>query len=558
MDKCFSSSVCNILKVAENEMLNMHHPYVGSEHLLLSLLKNNNINKYCFKHNLTYKNFKKELLNTIGSSNKKSEVILYTPLLNLIIDKAYNMANDDDKEVDEYYLFKSLLNEEDGIAIRILDNMAINKNEILNEINKPKLLNELGINLNNNYKESVYLRDNEIKEIMQVLLRKNKNNPILIGKSGVGKSAIVYELANRIKEGKVPNKLKDYEIYLINTSTLVAGTKYRGEFESRVNNLIKEIINNKNIILFIDEIHTLVKTGASDGSIDAANILKPYLARGDIKVIGATTIEEYNNYIKKDSALNRRFTPVMINEPNLDQMNTILNKVKNNYEKYFNVKISKKVINNLIMLCDKYMPNICNPDKCLEILDTTCSKKAFDEENEITIDDIQNTILSRINYHFYDNDKLNSLFNELKNKYNEGEIRNIFNLLKSSDSKKYLIFDGVDYKNKVKIVKYIASKLDVNLISIDCKEYSDEYGVNKLLGNNFLFNYLSENPSSFIMFNNYNDSSRSLYNVINTMINSGYITNNSNDKLYLNNSVIFLLNNSENSIGFNNNLLIDA
>jgi len=559
MDKCFNNSVCNILKVAEKEMLDCRHPYVGTEHLLLSLLKNDNISNICYKFKLTYKSFKDELLRVIGSASKKSEVILYTPLLKIVIDKAYNKAYDDHKDMDEYYLLSSLFSEQDGIALRVVDNMGVDINALVKEINKPSLIYELGVSLNDKSSDGVYLRENEINEIMQILLRKNKNNPLLIGHSGVGKTAVVEELARRIKEGKVPSLLKNYEIILINTSTLIAGTKYRGEFESRVNNLVKEVIKCKNIILFIDEIHTIVKTGASDGSIDAANILKPYLARGDIKVIGATTTEEYNEYIKKDPALVRRFTPVIINEPSLKDMESIMQKVRKSYEDYYYLRIDKKCLNYLIELADKYLPHLYNPDKSIEILDTVCSKKILDNNgNILSKEDIFNCISSRINMTNINNDTLNNLYEELKKEYNEQNFKSIFNLIRDNKLNKYLILSG-DNKTKNKIISLIAKKLNINLIDIDCREYNDEYSINKLINNNYLYNKLEENPYSFIVFNNYDESNKILYNMINTMITSGYITNSNNEKLYLNNSIIFIMNkDSKNKIGFNNNLLITS
>ena len=261
MDKCYNKAVIEILKDAENEMLDLHHPYVGTEHLLLSLLKKDKIKKICYKYNLTYTNFRNCLINVVGMSSKRSEQILYTPLLKLVIDKAYNKSYDDHRDMDELYLLTALFNETDGIALRIVDNMGISVKEVTKELNKPSFTTELGINLNEKYSDDkILLREKEIKEIMQILLRRNKNNPLLIGKAGVGKTAIVEELARMIKKGEVPNRLKDKQIILINTASLIAGTKYRGEFEERVNNLIKEVINQKNIILFIDEIHNIVKT----------------------------------------------------------------------------------------------------------------------------------------------------------------------------------------------------------------------------------------------------------------------------------------------------------
>lgn len=561
MDKCFNKSVCRILEIAEQEMLNCHHPYVGTEHLLLALLKNNNIREICIKYNLTYKNFKKELIKVIGMASKESVNILYTPLLKIVIENASKKANKEQKELDEFYLLSSLLNEQDGIALQIVSNMGVDTESLTNEINKPSLIYQLGVSLNEKESDRVYLRDKEINEVMEILLRKNKNNPLLIGHAGVGKTAIAYELAHMIKEGNVPDKLKNKEIVLINTSTLIAGTKYRGEFELRVNNLIKEVMKCKNIILFIDEIHTIVKTGASDGSIDAANILKPYLARGDIKIIGATTYEEYNEYIKKDPALVRRFTPVMVNEPSNKDMLTIMDKVKKNYESFYDLKINKNTIKYLIDITYKYLPNLYNPDKCIEVLDTVCSKKLIDmyKDNSknkiISNEDIYDVIKNRVNISTLREDKINELYDELKEKYNEKIVKNIVNLIKDNKFNKYMILDGLDKNNKIKIIKYISSKFNINMININCEEYNDDYSLSKLLSNDYLYNKLEEYPFSFIVFNNYDEANKVLYNLIKTMINSGYITNSLNKKLYLNNSIIFLLNNKEESnLGFNNNL----
>ena len=561
MDKCFNKSVCRILEIAEQEMLNCHHPYVGTEHLLLALLKNNNISEICIKYNLTYKNFKKELIKVIGMASKESVNILYTPLLKIVIENASKKANKEQKELDEFYLLSSLLNEQDGIALQIVSNMGVDTESLTNEINKPSLIYQLGVSLNEKESDRVYLREKEINEVMEILLRKNKNNPLLIGHAGVGKTAIAYELAHMIKEGNVPDKLKNKEIVLINTSTLIAGTKYRGEFELRVNNLIKEVMKCKNIILFIDEIHTIVKTGASDGSIDAANILKPYLARGDIKIIGATTYEEYNEYIKKDPALVRRFTPVMVNEPSNKDMLTIMDKVKKNYESFYDLKINKNTIKYLIDITDKYLPNLYNPDKCIEVLDTVCSKKLIDmyKDNSknkiISNEDIYDVIKNRVNISTLREDKINELYDELKEKYNEKIVKNIVNLIKDNRFNKYMILDGLDKNNKIKIIKYISSKFNINMININCEEYNDDYSLSKLLSNDYLYNKLEEYPFSFIVFNNYDEANKVLYNLIKTMINSGYITNSLNKKLYLNNSIIFLLNNKEESnLGFNNNL----
>ena len=556
MKNCYNSETNKILKVAEKEMLSCHHPYVGTEHLLLSLLKNKNISKICYKYNLNYYNYKKNLLKIIGSATKESKYILYTPLLKLVINKARENSDKDNKELDEYYLLSSLLSYKDGIGYSIVNNMGIDLDALTLELNNQGVLNEFGTVLNDEATDKIYLRDKEITNIMEVLLRKNKNNPLLIGHAGVGKTALVKELARRIKVGDVPVELKNKKIISVQVSTLISGTKYRGEFEARVNDLIKECIKNKNIILFIDEIHTIMKTGSSEGAIDAGNILKPYLCSGDIKIIGATTISEYNEYIKKDQALLRRFTPIMVNEPSLKDMEFILNKVKKSYEEYYKLKINKNIVNYIICNTDKYMPNLYNPDKSIEVLDTVCSKKILDnyvnksKDMNIKMIDVDNLIKERVNIINIDDNKFNEVKCELEKKYNELIVKNIMNIIRDNKFNKYMFLNG-ESKSKEKIISYIANKLGINLININCLEFNDEFGVNKLINNNYLYDKIDENPYSIICFNNYDKAGRIIRNLVDSMISNGYVSNMNNEKVYLNNSIIFVFNNEETSrIGF--------
>ena len=463
----------------------------------------------------------------------------------------------DNKELDEYYLLSSLLSYKDGIGYSIVNNMGIDLDALALELNNQGVLSEFGTVLNDEVTDKIYLRDKEITNIMEVLLRKNKNNPLLIGHAGVGKTALVKELARRIKVGDVPVELKDKKIISVQVSSLISGTKYRGEFEARVNDLIKECIKNKNIILFIDEIHTIMKTGSSEGAIDAGNILKPYLCSGDIKIIGATTISEYNEYIKKDQALLRRFTPIMVNEPSLKDMEFILNKVKKSYEVYYKLKINKNIVNYIISNTDKYMPNLYNPDKSIEVLDTVCSKKILDnyvnksKDMNIKMIDVDNLIKERVNIINIDDNKFNEVKCELEKKYNELIVKNIMNIIRDNKFNKYMFLNG-ESKSKEKIISYIANKLGINLININCLEFNDEFGVNKLINNNYLYNKIDENPYSIICFNNYDKAGRIIRNLVDSMISNGYISNMNNEKVYLNNSIIFVFNNEETSrIGFN-------
>lgn len=540
MDKCFNKDVCMILKSAEGEMLNLRHPYVGTEHLLLALLKRDRVKKICYKFNLTYTGFRDELVRLIGQASKKSEVILYTPLLKLVIDNAYNKSYDEHKEMDELYLLSSLFGESDGIALRVAYNMGVDTDALVKELDKPKILSTIGVCLTDKEIDKIYLRDKELDEVMEILLRKGKNNPLLVGDPGVGKTAIAYELARRIKCGNVPDRLKGKEVYLVSTSSLVSGTKYRGEFEERVNGLINEVIRNGNIILFIDEIHTIMKTGSSEAGVDGANILKPYLARNDLKIIGATTKREYDEYLKKDGAFARRFAKVIVNEPSLKDTVTILNKLKKSYEDFYNLKINSNVIKYLVDLCDKYLPNSYNPDKSIDILDTSLSKIALEGKKRIlTKEDVYEVISKRCNISLVSDENLDRVRAVLSDKYSEVLADNVVKMFKCRDKSKYMVFSGSDEKRHAPFD--IGKCLGVNVIDIDCALYNDEYSLNKFVSTNYLYNKISDNPFSLVVFDNYNKRGRVLDNIIGMMKDKGYIENNMNERLYLDKLVMFLI-----------------
>ena len=550
MDKCFNKDVCMILKSAEGEMLNLRHPYVGTEHLLLALLKRDRVKKICYKFNLTYSGFRDELVRLIGQASKKSEVILYTPLLKLVIDNAYNKSYDEHKEMDELYLLSSLFGESDGIALRVAYNMGVDTDALVKELDKPKILSSIGVCLTDKEIDKIYLRDKELDEVMEILLRKGKNNPLLVGDPGVGKTAIAYELARRIKCGNVPDRLKGKEVYLVSTSSLVSGTKYRGEFEERVNGLINEVIRNGNIILFIDEIHTIMKTGSSEAGVDGANILKPYLARNDLKIIGATTKREYDEYLKKDGAFARRFAKVIVNEPSLKDTVTILNKLKKSYEEFYNLKINSNVIKYLVDLCDKYLPNSYNPDKSIDILDTSLSKIALEGKKRIlTKEDVYEVISKRCNISLVSDENLDKVRAVLSDKYSEVLADNVVKMFKCRDKSKYMVFSGSDDKRHAPFD--IGKCLGVNVIDIDCALYNDEYSLNKFVSTNYLYNKISENPFSLVVFDNYNKRGRVLDNIIRMMKDKGYIENSMNERLYLDKSVMFLIDEEvNNKVGF--------
>lgn len=386
-----------LLKEAEKEREELSHPYVGSEHLLLAILKGDSKTKEVLEDaGLTYKKFRSELINIVGIPKKNIEVNLYTPLLKRILSTALSDAKENNKGiVTESHLMIAMLDEGEGIAIRIMIGMNINlddlydelkvrpqdiKNEKLEILNVGRVLNDVASEF-----DEVIGRDKEINEVIEVLLRKKKSNPLLIGPAGVGKTAIVEELARRIKNQEVPFSLINKKIIELPMGDLVSGTKYRGEFEERLTKIIKEVIKNKNIILFIDEVHTMVNAGGAEGAINAGDILKPYLARGDLKVIGATTTEEYEHFIAKDKALERRFETILVEEPNLEETKEILMGLKSSYENHHNIKITEENIKDITALASKYLFKKKNPDKTIDLLDSVCAyvKRRIMEKEEL-------------------------------------------------------------------------------------------------------------------------------------------------------------------------------
>ena len=493
----FNDEAQYILLKAKEEMLDLNHPYIGSEHLVLSILKNNSpLSNKLKEYGLTYNNFKSEIINIIGKGSKKSEFFLYTPLLKKVIENSMLDAKDNNNgSVTPEHLFSSLLEEGEGIAIRIMIGMNIDIDELYEEFNnklrtkshkknKKLLLNDLGINLieeaKKNKLDPVEGRDKEINRLIEILCRRCKNNPILIGEAGVGKTAIVEELANLIAKKQVPLNLQNKTIISIDMASLVAGTKYRGEFEERLQKIIKEIKDDGDIILFIDEIHTLVGAGGAEGAIDASNILKPALARGTIKCIGATTTKEYKKYISKDKALSRRFQPIIIKEPSYEETIKILLKLKPIYESYHHVSIPNNIINYIVELSNKYINNRHNPDKSIDILDEVCSKVNIKENPTLKNIELLNNKLEEISKN------KNSLIleNELDKAYTyrieESKIKSTINKLK------------LNYKNNInKITKYdvieiISEKTNIPISDIEKDNINNINKLEQELNNNII------------------------------------------------------------------------
>ena len=391
----FTEEAQKILVLAKNEMVSLKHPYVGSEHLLLAILKNKNneVAKKLLSYDLTYTKFREEVLQVIGPGKEENNWFLYTPLLKRILEGAILEAKEtSDGEVSVAHLFLSLLEEGEGVAIRILLGLGIDLDELYQNFStklvrktgtsgKKLMIEEFAVDFNERVLQGeidpVIARDQELTRIMEILSRRTKNNPLLIGEAGVGKTAIVEALARLIVREQVPPKLRGKRILSLSIAGIVAGTKYRGEFEERVNKLLKEVEQHPEIILFVDEIHTLVGAGGAEGAIDASNILKPILARGKIRLIGATTTEEYKKFIEKDKAFARRFQNLVIEEPNRMRTISILEELRPLYESYHHVVIDPSLLPLMVDLSNRYFFDRKQPDKAIDLLDEVAAKVAL-------------------------------------------------------------------------------------------------------------------------------------------------------------------------------------
>lgn len=394
----YEENLIKVLKQSEKEAINLKHGFIGTEHFLIGTLSQNNELSNILKKEIN-KDFFINETNKYIKKEKNVSFPIYTPLLKKIILQSTNK-----NEITLRNVILNILKNNDGIAITILNNQKTNINKLINKLSINKTL-KYGINLNEKVKNKNYIpivgRTKEINELIEALCKKDKNNAILIGEAGVGKTAIIEALAYKINKGEVPKELQNKKIIEICMSSVISGTRYRGEFEEKMEKIIDEFKENEEYILFIDEIHTMVGTGGSDGAIDASNILKPPLARNEIKCIGATTTSEYKKSFLKDKALNRRFQIINIEEPTQLETLNILKNTKKYYENFHNVKISSKELNTIIKLASKDKSKK-EPDRSLEMLDLICTKAKINKPNiNIKINELlksKNTFIKEKNY----------------------------------------------------------------------------------------------------------------------------------------------------------------
>ena len=421
MNNKFTESARDAVNYAQEIADKLSHNYVGTEHLLIGLLGAEGVAKAVLEKNGVDKNNIIELVKQLIAPNNTIEATGesgFTPRTKRILDNSLREAMRlKSATVGTEHILIALLKETDCIAVRLLNTLSVNiqkvyieiltaiggdvqtaKNDFIANKNKGKgksksntpTLDQYSRDLTEYAKEGkldpVIGRDSEIQRVIQILSRRTKNNPVLIGEPGVGKTAIAEGLANKINEGNIPEIIIDKRVVTLDLSGMVAGSKYRGEFEERIKKVISEVMAAGDVLLFIDEIHTIIGAGGAEGAIDASNILKPSLARGEIQIIGATTIEEYRKYIEKDTALERRFQPVVIDEPSEDESIQILKGLRDTYESHHQVTITDKALEAAVRLSARYVSDRFLPDKAIDLMDEAASKvrlNAYEASPEI-------------------------------------------------------------------------------------------------------------------------------------------------------------------------------
>lgn len=672
----FTPCANNCVNAAIKFASTIGHTYIGSEHLLFGLAfdKNSTSAQLLLKQNVSKNIIESFLTSNIGKGVKtKLTTSDFTPKLINILDNAQIekklLGN---ALIGSEHILLSLLKQKDCYGVKILSENGVFPlifyNECLMSITKNKIISNPSVISQNNTNQSshtalekyatnltstankssispCYEREQEINRIVQVLLRKTKNNPCLIGEPGVGKTAIVEGLAYLIANKLVPKELGDKQIYMLDITSLVAGAKYRGDFEDRIKAVIKEASSNKNIILFIDEIHNIIGAGAAEGAIDAANILKPFLARGEILVVGATTITEYNKHIQKDTALERRFAPIIINEPSVEVSKKILAALREKYEEYHGISIPEELTDLIVALSDKYITNRFLPDKAIDILDEACvisklevcdtksedaqieallnkysnekiealknqdfenASKLRDLEKELNekklklklsgcdlqklvltestvkkvISNFSGVIISEINS--IKKDKLTELKDKLKQKIIGQDmaveavcnavIKGGLGLKAKTRPSGVFLFVGPTGVGKTELCKQLATVLYSNkdgLIKLDMSEYSEKHSVSRLIGapagyvgygeTGILENTLKKAPNSIIVFDEIEKAHHDVYNILLQIFEDGILTQSDGKCLNFRNCIIILTSNigtnlNSNKPGFSSNL----
>lgn len=555
----FDEQAQKAIVVAESLSFDFGHQNVGSEHLLLSLLKihDNQLKRLLQKYDVNDAVVEEDIKRLFGTNDDQPFYMEYSQSVKRILERSIEYAKDKNQDqVTLNILIISLLKEKESVAYEILQKYHVDVEEVIYLLQeKPAFETPLDqiptlVNINKKVKTKKYKiigRENEIDQVCTILSKKEKNNVLIIGEAGVGKSALVEKLAMMINQGKVVDSLKNKIIYELSLSSLVAGTKYRGEFEEKFKKIIDKVKDLDNVIIFIDEIHNVIGAGGAEGAIDASNILKPYLARKDMTVIGATTIDEYYKHFEKDHAMNRRFSIVTLKENTKEETLEILKGIKGYYESYHQIKIDNVLLKELIELVDCHIKNRTYPDKAIDILDLSCVKAKFYHEKELTKNRIVETIEKYLNitiHHQMDYQKLEKQLN----KDILGQEKGIHQMIETFQHKQlpisFFIY-GPTSCGKTLTAKSLAKYLNYHYLKLDMNQYQESHSLYKLLETyhekpSLLLSTLQSYPHTVLLLDHIDQACEEIIHLFSQILDDGYYEDQAKRKISFEN-VVFIM-----------------
>ncbi len=614
----FTNIACEILNLAIFEAEKLGYEDINTRHLLYGLTGvKDSISSLILNEYITPFEIEAKIKKNTNTNKKKLNANNFTPLVQKILENAKKKARLHGIFLaGSEHILLEFLQEEENFGLMLLHDknisienlyikcLSYNFNlhpQFLKQKNiNPEML-QFGTNLTqlakSNKLDPLIGRKQELSRIIQILTRRKKNNPCLIGESGVGKTVVVEGLATKIAKGFVPKSLQNKTIFSIDMALLLSGTKYRGDFEKRIKNIILNASKKNNIIFFIDEIHTIIGAGAAEGAIDAANILKPKIEKGEIQIIGSTTIEEYSKYIEKDPALERRFQSVLINEPTKYQTIKILQGIKSKYENFHNVKITNSAIKTAVTLSMRYIPDRYLPDKAIDLIDEASSNKKLLVDKDSNIKNTKLKITSKDIFKiisFWTNIPHNQLSsNELDrltkleltlNQQIFGQKKAISALVNAIKRNKTgtsctnkpigsFLFVGGSGVGKTELCKVLAKTFygsDKNILKLDMSEYMESNSISKLLGAppgyvghntpNPITTKLKSSPYLVVIFDEIEKAHPDVLNILLQIMDEGVLTDANNKKINFKNTIIILTSNiytpnmqNAKTIGFSNN-----
>ena len=576
----FDEQAQKAIVVAESIAFDLGHNNVGSEHLLLSLLKISDckLRDLVKEYGVNEKNIYEDIKRLFGTNDDQPFYMEYSDAVKNILETAVEITNKQNKsKVTLNILTISLLKNAECVAHELLKKYHVDFDDIIYQLNEnSELETKLDqipslVNLNKKVKQSEHLiigRKKELEKLCMILSKKEKNNALIIGEAGVGKSALVEKLAYLINQNKVNDGLKKKIIYELSLSSIVAGTKYRGEFEEKLRKIIDKVKDMDNVIIFIDEIHNIIGAGGAEGAIDAANILKPYLARKDLTIIGATTTEEYYQHFEKDQAMNRRFSVITLKENTKEETLEILQKTKLFYERFHQIEVNDEVLTYLVENVDRYIKNRTFPDKAIDIFDLACVKARFKQQHIITKKIVKEVIEEYTSIKINDNYDFENIKVKLNQKIvgQSKAIEQIVNQLKlSKDSlqPKVMMFLGNSGVVKSETAKELARLLSRKLIRLDMSEYRDSSSVQKIIGAapgyvgydkpSLLLGQLQTYPKSVLLLDEVDKASPDVLSLFLQVFDEGYLEDSHKRKVYFNNTIIIMTSNKgvvKNQLGF--------